>query len=214
MNKYSNYVKPIGIVIASGLSFLMALVAFIITAATSTYDDGYGISYMYGRKDLLIITLSSLILLILGIILLVNCFRKRKTEAWISPSFILATSTIFFLFLAGQILKPILSSEKLEITTVYVLNVVALAFAMGAFVLSFFIVYNFITKKHALLNIVFIRLSTALYCISVLIYSLNQGIELIKSDDLLIGVFFILIGVMNLLELIPLAYFKRLTPIK
>lgn len=209
MSKYSNYVKPIGIVIASGLSFIISLVAFLITAISSTYDDGYGVSYMYGKKDLLVITISSFILLLLGIILLVNCLKKKRTDPWISPVFTLATSTIFFLFLAGQILKPIMSGS-VEFTTTYILNILSLVFGLGAFVLGIVIVINFILGKHALLNIVFMRLSAALYCFSVFIYSLSQGVDLINGNDLTIGILFIAIGVINLLELAPLSYFQRM----
>lgn len=208
MNKYSNIVKPLGIVITSGLSFLLSLVAFIITGVKSTYDDGYGVSYMYGRKDLLVITLSSLILLILGIILLVNCLRKRKTEPWVSPFFILVAVALFSLFALGEILDPILNG-KVEWNVNYIFNLIATVFGLVGLIISIIVLINFLTKKHALLNIVFIRLSTALCCVSILIYCLNQGIGLLSSD-LVIGIFFISIGIMNLLELIPLTYFRRL----
>lgn len=202
--EFSTFIKPLGLIISSGISFILALVAFIITAVSSTYDDGYGVSYSYGRKDLLVLTLSSLIILLLGIILLINVIRKRKTGDLISPLFVLSSSTIISFFMLGQILKPAISGEA-EMNANYIVNIVAMCIAFVAFGFGVVIIINTVMKKHAYLTLIFFYVAMLAYSLSIIIYAVNQGIALI-SNNLPVSILFILIAIFQLFELFPLLY--------
>ena len=204
MNKNLRLLKPLGLIISSGLTLIFALISFIITAVNSTYDDGYGVSYSYGRKDLLVIILSSVVILLLGVILLNNAIKKRKTEDWISPAFILASSAIVSFFMLGSILKPVFENE-VELSSTYIVNIVSTIIGLAALIMGVIVLVNTLLKKSAYSSLILSYVMSACYILSLTIYCINQGIVLV-NDETVVGIFFILAGVAQFIEILPLTY--------
>ena len=93
------YFKSIGILLSSGISFLFALIAYIITAINGYYPDDYGVSFLYGNKDLLVITMVFFVVTLLGVLLLMNVLKRKKTQEQLFPIFLTAASAIFGMFM-------------------------------------------------------------------------------------------------------------------
>ena len=179
-NPKYRYFKSIGILLSSGISFLFALIAYIITAINGYYPDDYGVSFLYGNKDLLVITMVFFVVTLLGVLLLMNVLKKKKTQEQLFPIFLTAASAIF-------VLKPIVEGNAV-VDLVYIISIVSTLLALAAAIFGGIIISNIFQKKAAYQSYVFSYVLVACFVLSIGLYAVTSGILLIKDD------YFILAG--------------------
>ena len=185
MNPDHRYTEPITLLIGSGVSFLTALVAYIVTALKGYYDDGFGVSYLYGRKDFLILTISSAFLVGLAAYLIIQAARKRKTEDWVRPVLLASSTAVYGFFILAEAIKPLIKGEFIgENLEENICLLVASFFGLLAIVLGLVLIVNLATKKmayHSLYATVFLM---ACFAASIGVYCISRGISSLKLNDL------------------------------
>lgn len=202
-NPKNRYFKSIGILLSSGISFLLALVAYIITAINGYYPDDYGVSFLYGNKDLLVITMVFFVVTLLGVLLLMNVLKK-KTQEQLFPIFLTAASAIFGMFMLSSVLKPIVEGNAV-VGLAYIISIVSTLLALAAAIFGGIIISNIFQKKAAYQSYVFSYVLVACFVLSIGLYAVTSGILLIKNDAL-IGSFYLLIALFEILGALPMLY--------
>lgn len=203
-NTKNRYFKSIGILLSSGISFLLALIACIITAINGYYPDDYGVSFLYRNKDLLVITMVFFVVTLLGVLLLMNVLKKKKTQEQLFPIFLTAASAIFGMFMLSSVLKPIVEGNAV-VGLAYIISIVSTLLALAAAIFGGIIISNIFQKKAAYRSYVFSYVLVACFVLSIGLYAITSGILLIKNDAL-IGSFYLLIALFEILGALPMLY--------
>lgn len=198
-NPKNRYFKSIGILLSSGISFLLALVAYIITAINGYYPDDYvSVSFI------LVITMVFFVVTLLGVLLLMNVLKKKKTQEQLFPIFLTAASAIFGMFMLSSVLKPIVEGNAV-VDLVYIISIVSTLLALAAAIFGGIIISNIFQKKAAYQSYVFSYVLVACFVLSIGLYAITSGILLIKNDAL-IGSFYLLIALFEILGALPMLY--------
>lgn len=203
-NPKYRYFKSIGILLSSGISFLFALIAYIITAINGYYPDDYGVSFLYGNKDLLVITMVFFVVTLLSVLLLMNVLKKKKTQEQLFPIFLTAASAIFGMFMLSSVLKPIVEGNAV-VDLAYIISIVSTLLALAAAIFGGIIISNIFQKKAAYQSYVFSYVLVACFVLSIGLYAITSGILLIK-DDALVGSFYLVIALFEILGALPMLY--------
>lgn len=201
-NPNNRLFKPVGILVTSGIGFLISLIAYIITAVNGYYPDNDGVSFLCGSKDLLVISMVLFILVILGVALLVNTIQNKKTQEYVLPTFLTAASAIFGIFMLTLVLAP-MEEGALAVTPAYIVSIVSAALAIAGMIFGIIVVANTMRNKAQYQSLLFTYMAIACFALSLGIYSLVSGILTIQSN-VLIGVFYIVIAVMEILGVLPM----------
>lgn len=205
-NPKNRYFKSVGILLSSGISLIVALTAYIITALNGYYPDEEGKSMLYGNKDLLIIAMVSFLLLLLGGLLLIDVLKKKKTQENLFPIFLAIASAVFGLYLLSSILDPVFEKEaKVTFDLAYTVSIISAILAFASVLLNGIIIRSILRKEEGYRSYCFGIISIGCFILSVGLYASANGILLLK-DDALIGAFYLAISFLEVLSTIPLLY--------
>ncbi len=188
----------LGLVVASGIAFIASFIGYIITAINSFYDDGYGLSISYGNKDLLILTIVSLLMLSLGLILALNAKKRKKTEEYINHLFILVQAALFSIYLLCSILKPIIKGS-IEVNQLYIASIISDVLCFAALGVSAFATIKTLKDEKGKSFSHLLIVADALLAISICYYCIYYGSLYALGSDL-IAIVYIIVGAMQLVE--------------
>ncbi len=177
--KYTR-LKPLGFILSGFIGFVTSLVGYILTAIDSYYDDGFGLSISYGSKDLLMLTIISLLVVIYGIYLLVNVHNNKKGIPYSDAMFVGLLSFLVFVFFLSFVFKPIIKGD-IEFSLTYITMIISSILALSSSVLASILAYHHFKKKTSYLSLVFSYLIFLLYCLSISLYAIANGISLSGS---------------------------------
>lgn len=195
--------KPLGILLTNGIGFLVSLIAYIITGINGYYPDDYGTSYLYGDKNLLVITLVFLTLSLLGVILTINTIKNKKTQEYIFPVFLTAASLIFAILMLAIVLKPI--KGDFEMSGNYIVAIISAIFALAGTICGGILLANMMSNKEHYQSFILTIVLVACFALSVGLYALVSGITSLKND-VLIGVIYIVIALIQVIGILPMLY--------
>lgn len=141
---------------------------------------------------------------LLGVLLLMNVLKKKKTQEQLFPIFLTAASAIFGMFMLSSVLKPIVEGNAV-VDLAYIISIVSTLLALAAAIFGGIIISNIFQKKAAYQSYVFSYVLVACFVLSIGLYAITSGILLIKNDAL-IGSFYLLIALFEILGALPMLY--------
>ncbi len=195
----ARFIKALGFLISSGIGFIASLVAYIITAVNSYYDDGFGVSISYGNKDLLVLIIVSLLMMLLGIIYMVNIKKGKETEEYVPILFLLSEALVFGIYILCSILKPAIKGS-LEINSLYIVSIIVVILALGSAMISGLITSNILRKKKSKYHSLLLAITCTILNVSISLYCLFAGIDYLSSSSV-VGMMYFIIAIIQFIEL-------------
>lgn len=193
------FIKGLGFLISSGIGFIASLVAYIITAVNSYYDDGYGVSISYGNKDLLVLIIISLLMMLLGVIFMVNAKKNKETEEYVPTLFLLSEALVFGIYVLCSILKPAIKGS-VEVNSLYIVSIIVVILSLGSATVSGLATSNILRKKKSEHHYLLLAIMCVLLTVSISLYCLLAGINSLPSSNV-VGIMYFIIAIIQFVEL-------------
>lgn len=195
----TRFIKGLGFLISSGIGFVASLIAYVITAVNSYYDDGYGVSISYGNKDLLVLIIVSLLMMLLGIIFMINAKKNKETEEYIPTIFLLSEALVFGIYVLCSILKPLFKGS-VEVNYLYIVSIIVVILSLGSAIISGLATSNILRKKKSEHHYLLLAIMCVLLAVGISLYCLLVGINSISSSSV-VGIMYFIIAIIQFVEL-------------
>ena len=104
----------------------------------------------------------------------------------------------------SSVLKPIVEGNAV-VDLAYIISIVSTLLALAAAIFGGIIISNIFQKKAAYQSYIFSYVLVACFVLSIGLYAITSGILLIK-DDALVGSFYLVIALFEILGALPMLY--------
>lgn len=204
MKTKMSFLKFAGITIISSLIFILSLTSYIITAIGSYYDDGFGLSFSYGDKGLLIVCIISFLLAFLGTVLLIKWRKSKSISDNIIQLFLTLLDLIFMIFVLSAILKKTMKGN-VDFNASFIISIVSVILSIVGVVAGTIYLVCVFQKKGSKRNLVILSiLLVASFSLAISIYCLALGMSLFEASKNVAIICYVL-SLLNLLNFLPLS---------